>query len=173
MNGSKEFYMHKADSSNLKKLYLTSIKFEDNGFDSFFVQAQLRKAAEGNYRLAQRWLGILGLCKLIHLKEFYYQETMYNQTYDLGIEWLQKAADNGDIVSEFILAKCMQLGVGLEKNEPLAEAEFARLVPSITMDEIISVSILFDHVLSHEALRPKDLSHYCWSLRGVEGLAAA
>ena len=64
---------------------------------------------------------------------------MYNQTYDLGIEWLRKAADNGDLVSEFILAKCMQLGVGLEKNEPLAEAAFARLVPGITMDEIISV----------------------------------
>lgn len=66
MNGNKEFYMHKADSANLKRLYLTSIQFEGNGWDSFFVQAQLRKAAEGNYRLAQRWLGILGLCKLIH-----------------------------------------------------------------------------------------------------------
>ena len=148
-----------------KTMYYASLEFEKRGIDSFFVQSQLRQSGEGGFILAQRWLGVLGLCKLLHLKEFYNEENMFNQSYDPGIEWLTKAANNGDVVSKYILAKCRQTGVGLEQDEKAAEAELERLVPKVGMDVIIAVGIIFEYILSQSSITCTDLSHFCWRLR--------
>lgn len=170
MTNTLKILIHEACNGNTQCAYLAGIQLEIEGYDSFFVQSQFRRAAESNYRLAQRWLGILGLCKMLRLEECCTANAMYNSTYAPGIDWLSKASDNGDLVSSYILAKCMKLGIGIEKDEAQAESKFSQLVPSISHDEAVSVSILFDYILTHEALCPADLSKFCWALRGVPAM---
>ena len=159
--------LHEARKGNPEFAYLAGMQLEKEGYDSFFVQSQYRNAANNGYSIAQRWLGILGLCNLLRTDETYSAEANYNTSYEPAIGWLSTAADNGDRVSLFILAKCRQLGIGMVEDEDLAEAGIASIVPFLADNDILAVNLLFDYIMSRKNLRPFELSNYCWELRGA------
>ena len=65
----------------------------------------LNVLAEGGYVDAQYTLGMI-----------YLYEDYVEQNHPLGIKWLKKAAENGDVNAQVSLAKCYEEGRGVMMN---------------------------------------------------------
>lgn len=123
----------------------------NNGASEVIVQNQLRKAAEGNSIEAQRWLGVFGLCNKLVVPESTISHITYYKGYETAYHWLLKSASLGDNVSAFIVAKCLQNGIGVEKDESKAEKIIAQVVNKLSLDAIFPIIMLFDTIRSVES----------------------
>ncbi len=142
-----QYLLRESSKDNPKYAYLAGLAMEEKGYRQFYVQAQFRCAAEWGYPVAQRWLGILGLCHLLLSKDCSFSEERYCQNYDEAFTWLEKAASRNDKIAAYILAKCRDLGIGMEANEAEANVEMKMLRPFLSNKEVNAVSLLLDYCM--------------------------
>jgi len=140
------YLLHEAANGNARCAYLVGCTFEEMGYRPFFVQAQFRRAANLGYPLAQRWLGILGLCHLLLAESSTFTDDAYEQDDATALSWLRKAASGNDKISVLILAKCKMLGIGTEADEISGEMETEGILPFLTEDDVLNVSLLFEYI---------------------------
>ena len=146
LKSSLNYYIHEADKGNAESAYQLGRLLEKLGYSQFHVQRQYRRAAQGGYPLAWRWLGILGLTHALLDEDCVFPNARYNTDYDTALLFLKRADDAGDLIAQYILAKCLQIGLGMPADEARAEREISRLVPNIDEDRITAVALLFDYI---------------------------
>lgn len=140
------YLLHEAAKGNAKCAFLAGLAFEELGYRPFFVQAQFRRAADLGYPIAQRWLGILGLCHQLQTENCTFSDVSYYQDYDAALSWLKKAAAGKDKISSLILAKCKMLGIGMDVDEIGGEMEVKRVVPLLNDNDVTAVALLFEYI---------------------------
>ncbi len=139
-----KYLLRMASSDNPKYAYLAGEAMEDEGYHPFYVQVMYRCAADGGYSPAKRWLGILGLCHQLLDKDSGFSEKRCCQGYDEAIAWLKKASSQKDRISACILAKCHELGVGMEADETAAADEMRKLDPPPSDREKKQIDFCFE-----------------------------
>lgn len=160
------YLLHESRKGNARCAFLAGLSFEKLGYRRLFVQKQFRYAADLGYPVAQRWLGVLGLCRQLLSADSQYANEIYCPNYEDALYWLEEAAENHDPVSCFILAKCRMLGIGVKADEAEAQREIDQLIPLLTEESVLAVTLLFDLVLN---MSPADLNYS--SLRPLYDLA--
>ena len=129
-------------------------------YSDVFVQAMLRDAARLGNVNAQRWLGFVGLNnKLLHPSSTV-SNIIYCSDASVSYRWLEKAAKSGDVLSAFAVCKCLQHGIGVDKNEAKAQAILDSITNELSFD-ILPFMFIFETYrssqnVSHNAdLAPK------------------
>lgn len=140
------YYLGRAAKGDGKAAYEAAKIMRDEKANEVIIQTQLRKSATLGYAPAQRTLGILGLCGLLVHPDSKTSHIMFYETIEPAISWLSKAADNNDTVAKYTLCKCMQLGIGIQKNEEKAERMMDGMINDLSMDTIVSLMYIFDSV---------------------------
>lgn len=154
---SLNYYLSQSCKGNPEAAFEAARIMYNDGTNEVIVQNQLRKAAEGNNAEAQRWLGLFGLCHKLVNPESTVSHITYYHGYEKAYHWLLKSASLGDNVSAFIVAKCLQNGVGVAKDESKAEKIIAHVVSELSLDAIFPVVMLFDTIRSVEGNRSKSV----------------
>lgn len=145
--------------------YKAGKMLEDEGYSDVIAQVQYRRAARSGYAPAQRLLGILGLCGKLIEEGSSICNVRFCDSPEAGITWIREAACGGDALSVYILGKCHQLGLGVEKDEDKAALILNSVVAYVSWSEVISFSMLLESVTrqetdAHAAFKPsKELLH--------------
>lgn len=141
-----------AEKGDISARYLLAMSLWEEGWHPVVVQRQLKLAAYGGHVAAQRYLGIFGLCGIL-LKE--------NSTFDnvelytdacYGIEWIHQASLQKDVVSIIIYGKCLEKGIGVEKNEKagndILESVFSNpaMISELTESQALLTTLIFHYI---------------------------
>lgn len=135
-----------ASRGNAVSAYQAALSLQEEGYGDVQVQAQLKRSAELGYFPAMRLLGLYGLCNRLVVEGSSVFNVVYNTSSSLGIMWIEKAMQCGDHVSGYIYGKCLQLGIGIEQNDALAEAVFQHIVPRLAFSEVIRFSMIVEAI---------------------------
>lgn len=147
---SLHYYLGLAKKGNADASFEAAKLMYQQGYNEVLVQGQLRRAAERGSAQAARSLGLLGLgCMLLRPESDVNHFLYYDDDYETAFGWLKKASSDGDQYALFLVAKCLQLGVGTDENETKAEAIMELVIPRISFDVVMQSMFLFDSIKAH------------------------
>ncbi len=112
-------------------------------YNEVIFQSMLRKAAKLGNINAQRYLGFIGLANKLVEPSSTTTHIIYNKSATAAYEWFEKASNAGDVISTFAVYKCLQHGIGVEKNEEKAEETLNTIVDHLSLD-ILPLMFFFD-----------------------------
>lgn len=141
------YYLAESRRGNAAAAFEASKVMALEGWSDYFVQQQIYRSAENGHAPAQRWLGILGLFKRLITKESTVSSISFYETYDVAMEWLNEAACTGDLVATYIIAKCCQHGVGIEKDEERALEIFNQVAGKMNEETVLAIMFAFESIL--------------------------
>lgn len=141
------YYLYEADKGNGQAAFEAGRLMESDKYSPVLVQKQYRRAASMGYAPAQRWLGILALCKCLIDETSTVSSIHYNKSSSDAMQWFFKASENGDAISSFIIGKCYQCGIGVEVNEAKANRLLSAFADKVGLGMSIAIMMLFQGIL--------------------------
>lgn len=115
------YYISLAEKGNAEAAYEAAKIMHYIKYNDVIFQAMLRKAGGLGNVNAQRWLGFICLANKLIDPESTVSNIKYVSGHEAAYAWFEKAAAQGDTVSAFAVSKCLQYGIGVEKDSKKAE----------------------------------------------------
>lgn len=116
------YYISLATKGDAEAAYEAAKWMHYEEYNEVIVQSMLRKAAQLGNVHAQRWLGFLGLADKLVDPDSTVTNVKYVGDRRDAYAWFKQAAEQGDVFSTFAVAKCLQHGIGADKNTAKANA---------------------------------------------------
>ena len=157
-----DYYMSEAKKGNAEIAYKVAKFFEADN-DSIAACNYYRIAANNGSILAMRTLGILGLSGQLLCENATKANMQYcHDNCHEAITWLFRAAAKNDAESKYLIAKCIQHGIGmkqdLEKAHQLLPSISQRLNPNSIYLLVILVQMILDHYENTDSNQIRELT---------------
>ena len=110
-------YLSEAVKGNAEAAFKAGKFMANEGlYNEVAIQSRYQEAAEAGFTEAQKELGALGLCgRLITDDSTAFNISYYND-YNIAMEWLKKAARNGDAESTIVVEAVEKYGTSIIDN---------------------------------------------------------
>ena len=152
------YYLSMAAKGDGKAAFEAARIMRNDKMSEVIVQTQLRRSASLGYAPAQTYLGILGICGVLVKPESTIGHISYYNTVEPAIEWLNKAVSENDPVAKYTLARCMQLGIGVPKDDVKASEMLNESLSDMSELTVLGLLLMFDWVKqSKTSIVPVDL----------------
>ena len=155
------YYLSLATKGDADAAYEAARIMHYEKYNDVIVQSMLRKAGTLGNPSAQRWLGLICLTnKLVH-PESTTSKIKYVTDYQQSYSWFSRAAAQGDTLSAFTVYKCLQYGIGVDKNPEKADYILNTISNTLNYD-VIPLAFFFDVYTEHnkKATNKEDANKY-------------
>lgn len=155
---SLNYYLRKSAHGDSVAAYEAAKIMQLEKYSEVTIQAQLRKAASLGSVDAMRWLGFLGLSGNLISPESTITKVSYYTTFDKAYLWFAQGARKGDPLCLFVVALCLQHGIGTEADPERSEKIMATVSNDISVDMVIPIIFLINSLHSSLSSSHKELS---------------
>ena len=142
------YYISLANKGNADAAYEAAKRMYFEKYNEVMVQAMLRKAATLGNVHAQRWLGFIGLAGRLIDPRSSTSHVTYLTDYTAAYDWFNSAASQGDAISVYAVARCVQHGIGTVKDPTYAATLLETASAAPNSDDLLALMFFFD---SHKA----------------------
>lgn len=116
------YYISLSTKGNAEAAYEAAKLMHYEKYNEVIVQSMLRKAAHLGNVNAQRWLGFIGLANKLVDPDSTISNIKYITDHRHAYSWFEHAAAQGDTISAFAVFRCLQHGIGVERDPEKANA---------------------------------------------------
>lgn len=138
-----DYYLSLASRGNADAAYEAAKIMHYEKRNEVIVQSMLRKAGKLGNPNAQRWLGLICLANQLIEPSSTVSNIKYVTDYQQAYLWFSRAAAQGDSLSAFAVCKCLQYGIGVDKDPEKSDRILNAISDTLNYD-IIPVAFFFD-----------------------------
>ena len=155
------YYLSLATNGDADSAYEAAKIMHYEKYNEVIVQSMLRKAATLGNLSAQRWLGLICLANQLVHPESTTSNIRFVADYQQAYSWFSCAASQGDTLSAFAVCKCLQYGIGVDKNHEKADSILNTISYTLNYD-VIPFAFFFDVYAEHnkKEMNKEDANKY-------------
>ena len=142
------YYLSLATKGDADSAYEAAKIMHYEKYNEVIVQSMIRKAATLGNPSAQRWLGLICLANQLVHPDSTTSNIKFVTDYQQAYLWFSRAASQGDSLSAFAVCKCLQYGIGVEKNSEKADCILNTISDTLNYD-VIPFAFFFDIYAEH------------------------
>lgn len=137
------YYISLATKGNAEAAYEAAKRMHYEKYHEVIVQSMLRKAGTLGSVNAQRWLGFIGLSGKLVDPDSTVANVRYLSDCRYAYSWFERAALQGDAISSFAMFKCLQYGIGVDRDEEKAQSLLENISGKLSFD-VLPLLFFFD-----------------------------